>query len=140
MNPLLHTLQMTSLTDALWEEVDKLLSKDAIELVLRGERTKGFFSRYVMVLKRDRGLQLILDLQDVIVYRKFWMVSLQSILPLISKGEWLASLDLQDAYFHITIHPPHMKFLRFVIGNQQFQYKAFHSGSPQLQESLQRQW
>lgn len=58
------------------------------------------------------------------------MVPLQSILPLISKGYWLASLDLLEVYFHITIHPCHRKFLRFTIGDS-FNTKPFLLGSLQ---------
>lgn len=35
------------------------------------------------------------------------MITLQSILPLINEGDWLSSLDFQDAYFHIMNYPPH---------------------------------
>ena len=28
-------------------------------------------------------------------------------------GQWLTSLDLKDAYFHIPIYPPHRRYLRF---------------------------
>ena len=43
-------------------------------------------------------------------------------------GDWLASLDLKDAYFHIPIHLSHYNYLRFAIGNQCFQYKLLPFG------------
>lgn len=92
MDPPLHTFRMTPSTDILPEEVQKLLSKIAIELEPTGERSRWVFSRYFVVPKRDGGLHPILDLWDLsnyIVYRKFQMVTLQSIIPLISKGDWL---------------------------------------------------
>ena len=30
-----------------------------------------------------------------------------------SKGEWVTSIDLTDAYFHVSIHPQSQKYLRF---------------------------
>lgn len=47
------------------------------------------------------------------------MVILQEILPLLQKGDFMTSVDLKDAYFHIPIHPAHRKYLRFQFqGNQ----------------------
>ena len=36
-----------------------------------------------------------------------------SIRKLIRKGEWVISIDLTDAYFHVPIHPQSQKYLRF---------------------------
>ncbi|KAJ1134118.1 hypothetical protein NDU88_000582, partial [Pleurodeles waltl] len=58
----------------------------------------------------------ILDLRSLNKYLKkqsFCMISLQDVLRLLNRGDFMTSLDLQDAYFHIPIHPNHRKFLRF---------------------------
>lgn len=52
------------------------------------------------------------------------MTSLLAIFPFLSRGVWLAKIDLQDAYFHVSIHPAHRKFLRFTIGDRHYQYVA----------------
>lgn len=52
------------------------------------------------------------------------MVSLSIIMSLLNKGDWLASLDLQDVYFHVTILPRYCKYLSFCIGGAHYQYKA----------------
>lgn len=88
-----------------------------------------------MVPKKDGGLRPILDLKGLnkfITYRKFWMVTLQSILPLLKEGDWMASLDLQDTYFYIYIYPEHQAMLRFAIGDLSVQSSPFQSvfGSP----------
>lgn len=44
------------------------------------------------------------------------MISLPSILLLLKKGDWMATLGLQDTCFHITTHWLHRKFLCFAIG------------------------
>ena len=41
------------------------------------------------------------------------MLTLDTIIPLFSQGDWFIIIDLQDAYFHISIHPSHQKYLRF---------------------------
>ncbi len=38
--------------------------------------------------------------------RSFRMITLKQILPQICPGDWLMSLDLKDAYFHIQVAPP----------------------------------
>lgn len=63
-----------------------------------------------------------------IAYKKFRMTTFQAILPLLEKGAWMVTLDLQDAYFHVSIHPAHRMFLRFAIGKGNFQYKALPFG------------
>lgn len=71
--------------------------KDAIESVLRGQQTKRFYYFYFTVPKKDGGLHPILDLRGLnhfIVCKHFQMVTLQNILPLISKGNWMAKLTL----------------------------------------------
>lgn len=36
--------------------------------------------------------------------------------------------DLKDAYFHISILPQHMNFLRFAFGDEMYQYRALPFG------------
>lgn len=87
----------------------------------------GFYSRNFTVPKRDGGLQPIMDLQDLnrsVAYKCFRMTALQSILILLQQEMWMATLALQDAYFHITIIPPHWKYLHFTVGDDHFQFKA----------------
>lgn len=54
-------------------------------------------------------------LSRFIHHQKFHMLILQSILPLLPRGSWMASLDLQDVYFHLTISPQHCHFFQFCI-------------------------
>lgn len=68
------------------------------------------------------------SLNKFINYQKFRMTTLQCVLPLLSPGSWMATLDLQDAYFHITILQRHRQFLRFTVGNQHYQYMVLPFG------------
>lgn len=40
----------------------------------------------------------------------------------------MISLDVQDAYFHILVHPDSRKYLRFVFEDQIFQFRALCFG------------
>ena len=39
-------------------------------------------------------------------------------------GQWASSIDLTDAYFHIPLHQGFRKYLRFVVQNQVYQFRA----------------
>ncbi len=63
--------------------------------------------------KRDGGLRTILDLRPInraLGKRPFRMLTLKQILAQIRPGDWFASVDLKDAYFHIQIAPHHRRF------------------------------
>ncbi|KAJ1156603.1 hypothetical protein NDU88_009321 [Pleurodeles waltl] len=42
--------------------------------------------------------------------------------------DWMVSVDLQDAYFHIPILKSHRKYLRFVVGLQHYQFAVLPFG------------
>lgn len=47
---------------------------------------------------------------------------------MLRQGDWVTSLDLTDAYFHIPIRPSSRKFLRFAILGLVFQFRALPFG------------
>ncbi len=60
--------------------------------------------------KREGGLCPILDFGPInraLGKRPFRMLTLKQILAQIHPGDWFASVDLKDAYFHIQIAPHH---------------------------------
>ncbi len=86
-------------------EVMNLLEKGAIEIVLPAQSESGFYSRYVLVPKKDGGLRPILDLRllnHALMKRQFRMITLKQIILQICLGDWFMSLDLKDTYFHFT--------------------------------------
>ncbi|CAJ0936289.1 unnamed protein product [Ranitomeya imitator] len=56
------------------------------------------------------------------------MESLRSIIASMEKGEYLASIDIQDAYLHIPIAPAHQRFLIFAIDQDHYQFVALPFG------------
>ena len=99
----------------LLEEVDALLAKGAIEPVL-DQAMGGFYSTYFLVPKKTGDLRPILNLKPIngqIKRPSFKMETVASVMKALNVGDWMASLDLKDAYFHIPIHPSHWKYLRF---------------------------
>ena len=42
------------------------------------------------------------------------MQTTTSLIADIQQGEWAASIDLKDAYFHVPVHQSAQKYLRFI--------------------------
>ncbi|KAJ1135717.1 hypothetical protein NDU88_002152 [Pleurodeles waltl] len=107
------------------QEVQVLLSKGAVELVPEQERGQGCYSRYFLIPKKDGRLRPILDLRILnwfLKQEKFKMLTLAQVLLALNDGDWMVSVDLQDAYFHIPILKSHRRYLRFVVESQHFQF------------------
>ena len=48
----------------------------------------------------------------------------ESIRTSLNTGEWVTSIDLQDAYLHIPIHPRSQKYLRFAHRSQIYKFTS----------------
>ncbi|KAL0199702.1 hypothetical protein M9458_002889, partial [Cirrhinus mrigala] len=99
------------------QEVATLLRKEAIEVVPPHDRESRFYSRYFIVPKKDGGLRPILDLR----------LLNRSVMRLKSE-DWFVTIDLKDAYFHVSILPQHRKFLRFAFRGEAYQYRVLPFG------------
>ncbi|XP_029432066.1 uncharacterized protein LOC115075634 [Rhinatrema bivittatum] len=69
-------------------------------------------------------------LEAVIAYSAdaFYDLLRTSARTMVSAREFLASLDLTEAYLHIGIRPDHQQFLRFAVMGQHFQFQALPFG------------
>ena len=55
----------------------------------------------------------------------FHMHTISSVLSTIEKGDYSFKIDLQDAYFHVLIHPNSMKYLvHFAFKNKVYQFRV----------------
>ncbi len=112
-------------------EVMNLLAKRTVETVPPAQSESGFYTHYFLVPKKDGGLRPILDLRHLnhaLMKRSFRMTTLKQILSQIRTGDWLFSLDLKDAYFHIQIAPHHRRYLRFAFEGVVYQYTVLPFG------------
>jgi ribonuclease HI len=130
-NGVIPSLTLPQNVPVLRQEVLSLLEKGAIEPVPPIERESGFYSRYFVVPKRGGGLRPILDLRPInraLHKRAFKMTTLKQILAQVRPGDWFASVDLKDAYFHIQIAARHRRFLRFAFEGTAYQYSVLPFG------------
>ena len=116
--------------EVLGQEVHALLLKGAIEM-LSPPVSPGFYGRLFCVPKASGGWRPVLDLSSLNNYIReipFRMETAASIRESLREGDWAASIDLSDAYFHILVHKRDRKFLRFQWGGQTFQFCALPFG------------
>ena len=120
----------TNLKSILMEEVDKLVSKNAI-IPIYPPFGPGFWSTFFLATKKNGEWRPIINLKPLNIYikpEKFKMENLPTILKAPIKGSWAASIDLKDAYLHVPIHPSDRKWLRFMINKQAYTFKCLPFG------------
>ena len=91
----------------------------------------GFYSRLFLVEKATGGWRPVIDLShlnDFVQLTPFKMETVASVLLSVREGDFLASLDLKDAYFQIPIHGSSRKLLRFMSEGTVYQFKALCFG------------
>ena len=114
---------------ALSNEIQKLYGKNVIEPCQSEERE--FVSNIFSRPKKNGGLRLILDLSDLnnyLPYQHFKMENVHTARQLITQNSFLASVDLQDAYYSVPIYKGHRKYLKFLWQGQHWQFKALPNG------------
>ena len=113
------------------EEIHALLLKGAIEVVANPSRSPGFYSRLFLVPKKTGGMRPVIDLSILntfLLVPHFKMESNRTIRDSIQPLIWTTSLDLTDAYFHISIAPSFRKYLRFMWNHTVYQFRALPFG------------
>ena len=100
---------------ALTQELQTLLRKGAVE---PAPQSPGFYSRLFLVQKASGSWRPIIDLStlnDYITSSHFHMETPQSVLRSIRPGDWMISLDLQDAYLQVPVHHDSLRGSREVV-------------------------
>ena len=102
-----------------------MLAKGALEIAR--DPGPGFYSRLFLVEKATGGWSPVIDLShlnDFVQLTSFKMETVALVLLSVREGDFLASLDLKDAYFQIPIHGSSRKLLRFMSEGTVYQFKA----------------
>jgi hypothetical protein len=107
-------------------EVEAMLAKGAIEEVPLHPPPPSFISTIFLVEKKNGGMRPVINLKRLNAAHldtpHFRMDTPQDVRFAIRPGDWAASIDLRDAYFHVPIHPEDRKFLRFGWRGRLFQF------------------
>ena len=121
---------------ALGEATRALVAKGAVELAPLP--SPGFYSRLFVVWKTSGSWRPVIDLSTLNLYvdvSHFRMETIQSVLLSVRQGDWMASIDLAEAYLQVPVHPASRRFLQFVAHGNVYQFSALCFGlyrAPQI--------
>ena len=126
-----------SIKGAALEEVTLgLIVKGAVEFTPLP--SPGFYSYLFVVWKTSGSWRPVIDLSHLnrfVDVSPFQMETIQSVLLSVRQGDWMASIDLKEAYLQVPVHPGSRHFLHFIFRDQVYQFKALcfgHSMAPQV--------
>ena len=91
----------------------------------------GVLQPAFVIPKVTGGWRPVIDLSRLnrfVRLSRFRMETSASVLQSLRPGDWMVSLDLQDAYLQVPVHPDSQRFLRFCVGAEVFQFKALCFG------------
>ena len=111
------------------EQITLMLQKNAITEV--PPDSPGFYSNVFLVRKASGGWRPVTDLKNLNAHihaPHFRMFTTSSVLSSVEKGDYAFKIDLQDAYFHVPIHPSSRKYLRFAFENRVYQFQVLPFG------------
>ena len=89
------------------------------------------YSRLFVTPKVTGGWRPVIDLSRLngfVDVSHFHMETTQTVLQSLQEGDWLVSLDLQDAYLQVPVHPSSCRYLRFCVGKSVYQFRALCFG------------
>jgi len=96
------------------------------------KHSKGeFISSIFLVPKPNGTFRFILNLKRLNKFIEpphFKMEDARSVMQLLRPGCYFSSLDLQDAYYMLSVHKDHRKFLRFVWNNKLYEFRCLVFG------------
>ena len=114
---------------ALVEVTLGLIAKCAVELAPLP--SPGFYSRLFVVWKTSGSWRPVIDLSHLnrfVDVSPFQMETIQSVLLSVRQGDWMASIDLKEAYLQVPVHPASRHFLRFMFRDTVYHFKALCFG------------
>ena len=111
------------------EVTQALIAKSAVELAPLP--SLGFYSRLFVVWKTSGSWRPVINLSTLNLFvdvSHFRMETIQSVLLSVRQGDWMASIDLKEAYLQVPVHPDSHHFLRFVAQGRVYQFSALCFG------------
>ena len=107
------------------KQISLLLKKNAISEI--SPDMPGFYSNIFLVCKASGGWRPVMDLKQLNDHMDdphFHMHIISSVLNTVERGDYAFKIDLQDAYFHVLIHPDSSKYLCFAFENKVYQFRV----------------
>ena len=84
-----------------------------------------------LVRKKDGSFHQVVNLKPLnqfILKVHFKMEGITMLRDLLSRNDWMASIDLKDAYLSVAVEAEHRKYLRFVWVDQMYEFQCLPFG------------
>jgi len=111
--------------------IKSLLEQDATIPVPDNQRGRGMYYLLFMVQNKNGAWRPVIDLTHLNCFirkERFKMETLSTIQQSVQPGNWLVSVDLKGAYFHVPVAADFQQFLRFSIGQLHLQFTCLTFG------------
>ena len=126
---------------ALEEVTLGLIAKGAVELAPLP--SPGFYSRLFVVWKTSGSWHPVINLSHLnrfVDVSHFQMETIQSVLLSVRQGDWMASIDLKEAYLQVPVHPNLVPFSALFPRVTSSSSKLCALASPRLSRSSLGSW
>ena len=135
------------------ENERSLLANELVKLESLGviQQVTGFINEHDQVLspiflteKKDGSKRMILNLKQLnqyMRYEHFKMENIEKAKEILRQDCYMASVDLEKAYYSVSIHVDHRKFLRFKFEGKTYEYTCLPNGlstAPRLFTKIMR--
>lgn len=100
-------------------------------LVTCSREPGDFISNIFLRPKKNGGYRMILNLKklnEFVPYQHFKMESLQHAIHMMTNNCFMCNIDLLEAYYCVSIHKDHHKYLKFSFENEYYKYTVFPNG------------
>ena len=111
------------------EEIRSMLGKQAISEI--ESSPEGFYSQMFLVPKKDGRQRPVINLKRLnqsVKTEHFKMEGIHMLKDLLKAGDWMATIDLKDAYFMIPMAQEDREFLRFQWKDKAYQFNCLPFG------------
>lgn len=115
-------------TPAMRDEIIKMLNQKILEPSIH---PSGFLSKMFPRKKSNGKLRPIFNLKGLNQYlspKKFRLISHLRVPDFLQKGDFMAKIDIHQAYFHIPVSPQHRRFLSMTFENKFYQMTCMPFG------------
>lgn len=100
-------------------------------IVESSQEHEQFISTIFLREKKNGSFRMILNLKELntwINYNHFKMDSIHTCIQLMKPHYFMGSVDLQNAYYSIPVHPAHQKYLKFAWQGKLYQFTCLAQG------------
>ena len=111
------------------DEINQMLEKCAICEVHQSQCR--FLSNLFLVAKKGGGQRPVINLRNLnkyVQYHHFKMEGIHMLKDMINPKDWLAKIDLKDAYFTVPINPSYQQYLCFQWEGHFYQFRCLAFG------------